>query len=405
MQVLDEVDIPHRNNPRRPRAHRRMNARRLPDPLLAELQAPPPRVPVPQAAARHTRRCIVLPLEKALHTALGCVGELEVNVRIRGDGDGTTTIADLLRACADAVDAHSATPAPVNLSTFQQNQDLPPVVAASAAAAAAAATAAATGGRGGAFPEEPDWVVPPPHGDIGGAFRMIEGETAEGARVALAKPCRASDGGIGWTGRLLLCAHGYRQPGTPHLHELHPEDDFVCQLVRQGWAVASTSYRRQGKVVVDGLRDVISLRTWALAHLQSDQQPSDPPQRPLCVLEGRSMGGAIAVLAAEGKHGAQGLFDGVIAIGAALLHAVETDGEACIFTHRPTVPLLFLTNQSELGPIDQYESRCALATESAVPDGAPEVVPPATWTVWREGHNLVSTQERFAALFGKISLY
>ena len=114
------------------------------------------------------------------------------------------------------------------------------------------------------------------------------------------------------------------------------------------------------------------------------------------------MGGAIAVLAAEGNHGAQGLFDGVIAIGAALLHAIETDGEPCIFTHRPTVPLLFLTNQSELGPIEQYESRCAevLATKSAVVGEEPEMVPPATWTVWREGHNLVSTQERFAALCG-----
>ena len=354
------------------------------------------------------RRCIVLPLEKALQTVSCSLGELEVNVRIRGDGDGTTTIADLLRACADAVDAISATPATVNLSTFQQHQDLaasPPVVhvAAAAPAAPAAPAPAAPVGRGGGFLEEPNWVVPPPHGDIGGAFSMIEGETVEGAKVALAKPSRASEGGIGWTGRLLLCAHGYRQPGTPHLHELHPEDAFVCQLVRQGWAVASTSYRRQGKVVVDGLRDVISLRTWALAHLQSEQHPS-PPQRPLCVLEGRSMGGAIAVLAAEGKHGAQGLFDGVIAIGAALLHAVETDGEACVFTHRPTVPLLFLTNQSELGPIEQYESRCALAIESVPVDGAPEVVPPATWTVWREGHNLVSTQERFAALFGETSL-
>ena len=330
---------------------------------------------------------MVVPLKEALQTALRSVGELDVNVRIPlGDGDGSTaTILDVLRASVDAVAALSTPPEPVDL--LQPNmKDLPstpsPLVAAPAV---------------GTSPEDTDWVLPPAHGDFGGAFGVIESETAEGAKVALAKPSSPSEGGSGWNGRLLLCAHGYRQPGTPHLHELHPENTFVSQLVRQGWAVASTSYRRQGKVVVDGLRDVISLRTWALAHLQLSEH------RPLCILEGRSMGGAIAVLAAEGNHGAQGLFDGVIAIGAALLHAVETDGEPCVFTHRPTVPLLFLTNQSELGPIEQYESRCAeaWAIGSAGRGEDPEVVPPATWTVWREGHNLVSTQERFAALCGK----
>jgi hypothetical protein len=330
---------------------------------------------------------MVVPLEQALQTALRSVGELNVNVRIPlGDGDGSTaTILDVLRASVDAVAALSTTPAAVDL--LQPNaKNLPSTPPPLVAAPAVDTT-----------PEDANWVLPPANGDFGGAFEVIESET-EGAKVALAKPSSPSEGGSGWNGRLLLCAHGYRQPGTPHLHELHPEDAFVSQLVRQGWAVASTSYRRQGKVVVDGLRDVISLRTWALAHLELSEH-----QRPLCVLEGRSMGGAIAVLAAEGNHGAQGLFDGVIAIGAALLHAVETDGEPCVFTHRPTVPLLFLTNQSELGPIEQYGSRCAEARAigSAARGEVPEVVPPATWTVWREGHNLVSTQERFAALCGK----
>lgn len=378
--------------------HKPMPTPRLPDPLLAELREPPRarRVPVrpppsEAASAGRGRRCVVLPLEEALQAAMSSVGGLNINVQMHlGDREGTAITADVLRACADAVDA-LPTCAAINLQRNEgQRAPAPPPVIAAA----------------DPTPEQQDWVLPPSHGDLGSAFDVIESESAEGAKVALAKPCNPSAGGPGWNGKLLLCAHGYREPGTPHLHELHPEDTFVRQLVGQGWAVASTSYRRQGKVVVDGLRDVISLRTWALALLQLGEQQQSLRHRPLCILEGRSMGGAVAVLAAEGKHGALGLFDGVVAIGAALLHAVETDGEPCVFTHRPTVPLLFLTNQSELGSIEQYASRCieALAVESASVDRSPEVVPPATWTVWREGHNLVSAQERFAALYGETTI-
>ena len=77
--------------------------------------------------------------------------------------------------------------------------------------------------------------------------------------------------------------------------------------------MASTSYRAQGRVVVEGVKDVLQLREWAVARLGGQEGVR------LCVLEGRSMGGAIGTLVAEGQHGSEGLFDGVVAVGAALM--------------------------------------------------------------------------------------
>jgi hypothetical protein len=76
------------------------------------------------------------------------------------------------------------------------------------------------------------------------------------------------------------------------------------------------------------------------------------------------------------------------------MHEVKTDGKVVVFSHSPTVPILFLTNHSELGMIEKY---C-----SAVRDKRESTFEPAVWTVWREGHNLVSADERLAALSGML---
>ena len=44
-----------------------------------------------------------------------------------------------------------------------------------------------------------------------------------------------------------------------------------------------------------------------------------------------------------------------------------TDGEPVVFTHRPIVPLIFLTNQSELGPIHKYVDAAREQPASVLP--------------------------------------
>src|SRR5687767_14145247 len=70
----------------------------------------------------------------------------------------------------------------------------------------------------------------------------------------------------------------------------------------------------------------------------------------LCLLEGRSMGGAIVTYLSENySH----LFHGAVAIGAAL-DVIGDLEEKISFNYQPEFPILFLTNQSELGKIEAY---------------------------------------------------
>jgi len=69
-------------------------------------------------------------------------------------------------------------------------------------------------------------------------------------------------------------------------------------------------------------------------------------------------------------------YQGIVAIGAALL--VEEKENPIDFTYRPVVPLLFLTNQSELGPIQEYMEKCRKLNEQ---DRDDTTVLPALWEV------------------------
>ncbi len=72
------------------------------------------------------------------------------------------------------------------------------------------------------------------------------------------------------------------------------------------------------------------------------------------ILEGRSMGGCIATHLAEQENAGK-LYDGVLAIGAALL-AEDLDPAVVAslpWTHQPNIPVLYLTNESET-----YASYC-----------------------------------------------
>ena len=199
-------------------------------------------------------------------------------------------------------------------------------------------------------------------------------ETGEiaGAKFTLARPAH-------WNQRVLLLAHGLREPDRPLVADLSPEHLAYKTLLNEGWIVAKTSYRRNSIIVADAIADLDALR----AHIA---QKFGTPERVL--LEGESMGGLIVTLIAERDRADLPLYAGAIAIGAAL--QVKEDGSRLGLSLQPQIPLLFLTNQSELdGPR-------AYVTAKIPRDNAN--LRPALFRVSRDGHVNVNQRERLAAL-------
>ncbi len=207
----------------------------------------------------------------------------------------------------------------------------------------------------------------PPASDL----RLETGELG-GAKFALARPSAPS----AWNRQLLLIAHGYRDEKAPLVADLFPEHLAIRTLVAEGWIVAKTSYRRNGLIIADGLADLDALR----AHIAKTY---GTPTRVL--LEGESMGGLIVTLAAER---APSLYAGAVAIGAAL--TIKEPSSTLAPSHTPKIPLLFLTNQSELDGPAAYVANAATLT-------APPLRP-VLFRVSRDGHVNVNQRERLAAL-------
>lgn len=211
------------------------------------------------------------------------------------------------------------------------------------------------------------FVIPPP------ALAQSDPPTAElktgtinGALYTIANPPE-------WSGELLLVAHGLRQPNTPLSAGLNPNQQVYAQLLAQGWMIAVTSYRRNGFIVSDAIDDLGALRL----HIE---QTFGKPDRVFVM--GNSMGGAIGTLIAETRYE---YYDGVLAIGAAL--SIRDDHRPFAFNHQPQIPLLFLSNQSEIAGPRDYVRRASKAP-----------VVPAVWKVSRDGHVNVNDSERLAAL-------
>ena len=199
-------------------------------------------------------------------------------------------------------------------------------------------------------------------------------ETGEinGAKFTLARPAH-------WNARVLLLAHGLRDADRPLVADLFPEHLAYRTLLDEGWIVAKTSYRRNGPIVADAIADLDALRD----HIEKQ---FGPPDRVL--LEGESMGGLIVTLIAERDRADVPLYHGAIAIGAAL--SMQESGSSLGVSLQPRLPLLFLTNQSELaGP-------AAYVTAKIPRDNAE--LRPVLFRVSRDGHVNVNQRERLAAL-------
>lgn len=175
-----------------------------------------------------------------------------------------------------------------------------------------------------------------------------------------------------WQGKLVMIAHGYRAEDQPLKADIEIDKRFAKPLLDKGWAIASTSYRRNGWIIEDAILDLKSLR---------DQVVSTKGEVKRCILVGSSMGGLVGTLAAEG---AIDDLQGVVAIGAFLGNR-ETGAYYETLSWKPKVPVLFLTNETELDHPRHYREKAG--TEKT-----------ALWEVKRPGHCNVSAIERYNAV-------
>ena len=101
------------------------------------------------------------------------------------------------------------------------------------------------------------------------------------------------------------------------------------------------------------------------------------------------MGGAISTLLAERPDHTglrKGHFDAVLALGAALNFNRTKEPTAPEFTYRPLIPIVYLSNHSETGPILDYISRARKEVQLDLIKGEDNVTVPALWEVARPGH-------------------
>jgi pimeloyl-ACP methyl ester carboxylesterase len=201
----------------------------------------------------------------------------------------------------------------------------------------------------------------------------IERGEIDGAQFALAKPSR-------WNGHLLLQAHGFRPESAPLVADITPERAAYQVLLREGWAIAKTSYRRNGVIVADALHDLDLLRAEAIRRLGK-------PIR--VVVEGESMGGLIALILAERRLEDEPLYHGVVAIGAAL-NLRDPAAPQLGVNLQPQIPVVLLSNRNEFEPSRLY-------AEAKLP-GSARPHPPYLLRVGRDGHINVNQAERLYAL-------
>lgn len=127
-----------------------------------------------------------------------------------------------------------------------------------------------------------------------------DGDQPSGAIYRICMPA------ANWNGDLVLYAHGYVKPSAP---VAIPEDQLVIGgisiadlITAQGFAFATTSYRRNGLSILEGIDDLLELVDLFVAeHGQPDR----------IILTGVSEGGAVTVLALE-RH--PDVFDGGLAL-------------------------------------------------------------------------------------------
>ncbi|MDD2806418.1 MAG: alpha/beta hydrolase [Elusimicrobiales bacterium] len=205
-----------------------------------------------------------------------------------------------------------------------------------------------------------------------GGYTVAEGKL-EGSLYKIAVPQK-------WNNKLLLIAHGARLEKAPLSADFKIEKNYLEDLLNQGWMVAQTSYRRNGIFVTDGVADI---------KIFFDFISKEYGRPGRTYIEGASMGGKIAVQLAEEPRGR---FDGVLAIGAALMcddNGTSSPKNTESFnrhTFKPNIPVLFFSNSNETEHVKRYSALASSAANTAL------------WTAVRRGHCNVNDAETLKAL-------
>lgn len=204
-------------------------------------------------------------------------------------------------------------------------------------------------------------------------YKVEEGQI-QGSLYKLAIPQK-------WNKKLLLHAHGGRPENAPLSADFQIDKSFEEQLLKEGWMIAETSYRRNGIFVQDGIDDLKILYDFIV------KKQGKPDKT---YINGWSMGGQIVVKIAEEK---KDRFDGVIAVGAGLL-CEDNDPSMCEnkdnfkkHTFKPNIPILFYSNINEISEVQEYIAKA----------GANNILT-VLWTSTRRGHCNINDDEQLKAL-------
>lgn len=177
-----------------------------------------------------------------------------------------------------------------------------------------------------------------------------------------------------WNGKLLLYNHGMRFPTRPLSSALPLQSKHYRQWLREGWMVASSSFRRQGMIVLEAIQDSAALHETIVARFGE-------PKR--TILFGESMGATISLLMVESEPLK---YHGAIAVSIGRSRDFQYP---LAHSHKPAAPILFLSNSNETAPVLEY-----LHGASEAP------VLPAFWWIDRVGHVNLSSNELIAAFTG-----
>lgn len=191
-------------------------------------------------------------------------------------------------------------------------------------------------------------------------------DTLKGSKITIAVPEKLS-------GNLLLLAHGLRSGSNEQLSsDFSTDGEFAQKLLGDGWIIGSTSYRRNGIILSDAVEDIEFLKKYIEDKYGKAEN---------VYLKGGSMGGMIITMMAEKKDNQ---YKGAMAIGAAL--TIQEEGKEIKLTNAPQIPILYLTNQSELKRPQDYIANYK--------NGKYE---PVLWKVNRDGHCNTNDREELEA--------
>ena len=194
--------------------------------------------------------------------------------------------------------------------------------------------------------------------------QILEEGVIQEARFLIAQPEE-------WNGKLLIVAHGYVPEDQPLSADFSPEKEIYQDLLDGGWMIAGSSYRRNGFIIKDAIKDL------ELLHQHIVKTYGRPKTT---LLQGSSMGGVIGTLIAESPRRR---FHGVLCMGAAL--QLKNQNAPFKLNYKPKIPLLFLSNHTEYQAPQDYTNLVKSGTV-------------ALWKISRDGHVNINQQEQAEAL-------